>query len=142
MFFLRGSGSVVGSKANGGGGSSAGGKGPAGSQTKDPASSKGPGSGGSSQPKDPASSKDPANGEEAGSNAAGESGSEAAANEAGIIEIVLQDPDGKPYAGAKYRVDVEKGSPIEGTLDTDGYAKVEGVGKKACTVSFPDLNPE
>lgn len=65
--------------------------------------------------------------------------SKAAGNEPGSIEIVAQDAEGKPLSGAAFRVDVASGKPVEGKLDAQGYAKVEGVGKKACVVSFPGL---
>jgi len=57
------------------------------------------------------------------------------------IEIVLKDEDGEPVPGERYRVTLPDGSTLaEGTLDTDGYAKVSNIDPGNCKVTFPELD--
>lgn len=56
------------------------------------------------------------------------------------IEIELHDENGKPVAGQGYRITLPDGSVAEGTLDTDGFARVQGFEPGNCKVTFPDLD--
>lgn len=56
------------------------------------------------------------------------------------IEIELHDENGKPVAGQGYRITLPDGSVATGTLDTDGFARVQGFEPGNCKVTFPDLD--
>jgi type VI secretion system secreted protein VgrG len=56
------------------------------------------------------------------------------------IEIELLDEEDKPVSGEKYEIELPDGSLTTGTLDKDGYAKVEGFEAGDCQVSFPKLD--
>jgi hypothetical protein len=47
----------------------------------------------------------------------------------------------KPVPGEKYRVTLPDGTTVaEGTLDSKGHARVEGIDPGTCKVTFPDLD--
>jgi hypothetical protein len=52
------------------------------------------------------------------------------------VEIELKDEDGNPAAGVKYKVYLSNGVIKEGTLDSNGYAKVENVPPGKVDVAF------
>ena len=56
------------------------------------------------------------------------------------IEIELVGEDDKPIPGERYRITLPDGSVAEGTLDENGFARVEGFEKGKCKVTFPDLD--
>lgn len=56
------------------------------------------------------------------------------------IEIELVDEDGKPVAGERYKIKLPDGSVADGTLGTDGLARVEGFEPGTCEISFPNLD--
>jgi uncharacterized protein (DUF2345 family) len=56
------------------------------------------------------------------------------------IEISLVDDDDQPVPGARYRVTLPDGSVDEGTLDAEGFARVEGFEPGQCKVSFPEMD--
>jgi hypothetical protein len=58
------------------------------------------------------------------------------------IEIELVGEDDKPIPGARYRVMLPDGSVDEGSLDGDGFARVEGFVAGTCKVCFPELDEE
>jgi hypothetical protein len=58
------------------------------------------------------------------------------------IEIELVGEDDKPIGGQAYRVKLPDGSVLEGTLDPDGWARIEGFEKGDCDISFPGLDEE
>lgn len=58
------------------------------------------------------------------------------------VAIELIDEEGKPVAGARYRLVLPDGSVREGQLDAKGTAHVEGIAPGQCKVSFPDLDPD
>jgi hypothetical protein len=58
------------------------------------------------------------------------------------IEIELVGEDDKPIPGEKYRITLPDNSVDEGTLDSQGYARVEGFEKGSCKITFPDLDKE
>ena len=55
------------------------------------------------------------------------------------IEIELKDPQGDPVADEKYKLILADGTEKEGTLNADGYARVEGVPPGQYTIEFPDI---
>jgi type VI secretion system secreted protein VgrG len=56
------------------------------------------------------------------------------------IEIELVDKDGNPVPGEKYSIKLPDGSVAEGTLDSNGKARVDGVDPGNCEVTFPNLD--
>jgi type VI secretion system secreted protein VgrG len=56
------------------------------------------------------------------------------------IEIELLDEDDQPVAGEKYKVTLPDGSVKTGTLDENGFARVDGVDPGTCKVTFPNLD--
>ncbi|RMG16272.1 MAG: hypothetical protein D6731_06550 [Planctomycetota bacterium] len=43
------------------------------------------------------------------------------------VHIQCKDPEGKPYAGREYRIVLPRGKEIRAKLDSDGWAKHEGI---------------
>ncbi len=56
------------------------------------------------------------------------------------IEIELVDKDGKPVPGEKYRITLPDGSVAQGTLGSNGQARVDGIEDGQCQVCFPELD--
>ena len=58
------------------------------------------------------------------------------------IEIELVDEDDNPVPGERYRVELPDGSIAEGSLDENGFKRIEGIEPGSCKVSFPNLDEE
>jgi hypothetical protein len=58
------------------------------------------------------------------------------------IEIELVDENDEPVPGEKYRITLPDGRVAEGTLDTNGSARVSGIDPGTCQITFPDLDKE
>lgn len=59
------------------------------------------------------------------------------------IEIELVDEDGNPVPGERYEVIAPDGQTVaRGTLDSSGFARVEGLDPGECRVVFPELDEE
>jgi type VI secretion system secreted protein VgrG len=56
------------------------------------------------------------------------------------IEIELVGEDDSPISGEKYQVTLPDGTVASGTLDGDGFARIEGFDSGDCKVSFPELD--
>ena len=56
------------------------------------------------------------------------------------IEIELVGEDDQPIPGEKYQITLPDGRVAEGTLDHNGFARVEGFEPGACRVTFPALD--
>lgn len=73
-------------------------------------------------------------------------GCEALSNAAGSaatghwVEIELLDQAGKPVPGEQYQIELPDGSTTEGTLDSQGQAKVDGIDPGNCKISFPNID--
>ncbi|WP_426756551.1 carboxypeptidase regulatory-like domain-containing protein [Myxococcus sp. Y35] len=65
---------------------------------------------------------------------------EAPVEEQTWLAIELKDEEGKPVPHARYRVTLPDGSTREGTLNKNGYARVDGVNPGQCEVTFPELD--
>jgi hypothetical protein len=58
------------------------------------------------------------------------------------IEIELVDEDDQPVSGESYRIELADGKTEEGSLDEKGFARVDGIPKGNCKVTFPNLDKE
>lgn len=58
------------------------------------------------------------------------------------IEIELVGEDNKPIPGEQYRIQLPDGTVSEGTLDHQGFARVEGFEAGDCKITFPDLDQD
>ncbi len=58
------------------------------------------------------------------------------------VEVKLMNHEGRPAVGERYRLLLASGETIEGVLDDNGTARVDGVSPGACQVSFPDLEDD
>ena len=58
------------------------------------------------------------------------------------IEIEMVDEAGAPVSGEKYKIETADGQVSEGTLGSDGKARLDGIEPGSCKVSFPDLDAE
>ena len=56
------------------------------------------------------------------------------------IEFRMVDEDGKPAEGVKYRVKLPDGSLQEGSLDSEGKARFEGIEPGSAEISFPEVD--
>ena len=56
------------------------------------------------------------------------------------VEIKLLDEENQPVPGERYRIDLSDGSVIEGALDGDGMARVDGIERGNCRITFPNLD--
>ena len=63
--------------------------------------------------------------------------------ETSSIEIELRDEEGNPIAGERYEIKLPDGQRVaRGTLDENGFARVEGFEPGECEVTFPDLDED
>lgn len=56
------------------------------------------------------------------------------------VEIQLVGEDDSPIPGEKYVLRLPGDKLVEGTLDAQGKARVEGIPPGQCQVAFPDLD--
>jgi hypothetical protein len=57
------------------------------------------------------------------------------------VEIRLVDEeDGSPVPGVKYRLELPDSSIVEGTLDAEGKARVESIVPGSCKLCFPETH--
>ena len=61
-------------------------------------------------------------------------------NTATWIDVRLLYPDGRPVAGAKYRVELPDSSIQEGTLDDEGKVRFDGIVPGQAVIEFPGLD--
>ena len=58
------------------------------------------------------------------------------------IEIELVDEDDQPVPGEKYKVTLPDESVATGTLDGNGFARIDGIEPGTCQVTFPTLDKD
>ncbi len=59
------------------------------------------------------------------------------------IEIELVDEDDNPIPGERYKVTLPDGTTVaEGTLDENGFARVDGIDPGSCKITFPSLDKD
>jgi len=56
------------------------------------------------------------------------------------VEIELLDDQGNPVGGARYSIELPDGSVHNGTLDSQGVARYDGIIPGACSINFPDYD--
>lgn len=61
----------------------------------------------------------------------------AESSELSFVEIKLLDDAGNPYGNTAYELETPSGETISGTLDDDGYARVDGIEPGECKLRFP-----
>jgi hypothetical protein len=60
----------------------------------------------------------------------------------GWIEIMLVDEEDNPVPGEVYRITLPDDTVAEGTLDENGFARVNGIVPGNCKVTFPQRDEE
>jgi len=58
------------------------------------------------------------------------------------IEIEMVDEEDGPVSGEKYEIKLPDGKVSKGTLDQNGFARVDGIDPGTCQITFPDLDKE
>ncbi len=58
------------------------------------------------------------------------------------IEIELVDEEDEPVPGEKYEITLPDGSVAKGTLDGDGFARIDGIDPGTCQITFPSLDKD
>ena len=58
------------------------------------------------------------------------------------IEIELVDEKENPVPGEKYKITLPDDYVAQGTLDNEGFARVEGIEPGTCQITFPMLDKE
>ena len=58
------------------------------------------------------------------------------------IEIELVDEDDQPVPGEKYKVTLPDESVATGTLDENGFARIDGIESGTCQITFPNLDKD
>jgi hypothetical protein len=56
------------------------------------------------------------------------------------IEIRLLDEEDAPVPGAAYRLQLPDSSIMEGTLDENGAARIDGILPGSCILNFPEID--
>lgn len=56
------------------------------------------------------------------------------------IEIKLLDEEDRPVSGEKYRITLPDESVVNGTLDGNGFARVNNIEPGMCVIAFPELD--
>ncbi len=58
------------------------------------------------------------------------------------IELQMVDEADEPVAGIEYEVTLPDGSVATGTLDSNGFARIEGCEPGQCEITFPGLDKD
>lgn len=58
------------------------------------------------------------------------------------IEIELVDEEDEPVPSEKYEIKLPDGSVAKGTLDGNGFARIEGIDPGTCEITFPNLDKD
>ena len=58
------------------------------------------------------------------------------------IEIELVDEEDQPVPGEKYKITLPDGSVAKGTLDENGFARIEGIEPGTCQITFSELDKD
>ncbi|GAC19603.1 hypothetical protein [Paraglaciecola arctica] len=58
------------------------------------------------------------------------------------VEFELLDEEDSPVPGEKYEIELPDGKVAKGTLDGDGFARIDGIKPGECKVCFPEYDKE
>ena len=58
------------------------------------------------------------------------------------IEIVLVDEDNNPVPGEHYSITLSDNTVADGTLDQNGFARLDGIPSGDCKITFPELDKD
>jgi hypothetical protein len=58
------------------------------------------------------------------------------------IEIELLDEEDTPVPSVKYEIELPDGAVAKGSLDGNGFARVDGIKPGECKVSFPEYDKD
>jgi len=58
------------------------------------------------------------------------------------IEIEMVDEEDNPVPGERYEITVPDGSVASGTLDSKGFARIDGIDPGTCQITFSELDKE
>ena len=58
------------------------------------------------------------------------------------IEVHLLDMEGNPVGGKQYAITTPDGNVSQGTLDSSGKVRLDGIKPGACDICFPDLDKD
>ncbi len=58
------------------------------------------------------------------------------------IAIELVDEEGKPVPDEDYRITLPDGSAVEGSLNSRGKDRIDGIDSGNCQITFPNLDKE
>src|SRR5262249_53279158 len=58
------------------------------------------------------------------------------------IELELVDESGNPVGGQRYKITLPDGKVREGRLNSNGFAREDGIERGNCTVEFLDLDKD
>ena len=58
------------------------------------------------------------------------------------IEIEMVDEEDESVPGEKYKITLPDDTVAEGTLDNNGFARVDGIDPGTCKVTFPELDKD
>jgi hypothetical protein len=65
------------------------------------------------------------------------------AEEKSWIEIEMVDEEDEPVPSEKYKITLPDGETVaEGTLDNNGFARIEGIDPGTCKITFPKLDKD
>lgn len=63
-------------------------------------------------------------------------------NKTSWIEIEMLDEEDNPVPGETYQITLPDGSVAQGTLDENGFARIDGFDPGQCQITFPELDQE
>jgi len=58
------------------------------------------------------------------------------------IEIEMVDEEDEPVTGERYKITLPDDSVAQGSLDNNGFARIEGIDPGTCKITFPELDKE
>ena len=58
------------------------------------------------------------------------------------IEVELLDEEDNPVPGERYEIKLPDDSVAKGTLDKDGFVRIDGIEPGTCEISFPKLDKD
>lgn len=63
-------------------------------------------------------------------------------NKTSWIELEMVNEEDEPVPGERYSIELPDGTVAEGTLDNNGFARVDNIEPGSCKISFPELDKD